>query len=96
MKSTKGGDLHSLHIFDGKLIFKKDMDIFGDELDKMDFSSMADGDENMIEGNGDNDNIIFFCEDGEIDVRLSAKALPVIEKLKSIIRRSRNRNTAVN
>jgi len=76
-----------IHIFNAKktALFKKDAEDFRDAIDAINFEDMADGTEHVIEGSGDNDDLIFTCVSGEIKLNIRRKGLSVIDKLKSII-----------
>ena len=78
-----------IHIFDDTTIFKKDCGIFEDEVSKIDFTAMGDGDQHVIKGSGDNDDLVFMCDNDEIKISLTKKGLTVIEKLKSVLRKNR-------
>ena len=67
------------------LVFKKDIDLFQTELGKIDFQTMADGDESIIYGSGDNDNIVFIKHSGEIHMALRKREFSAVESLKKIL-----------
>ena len=74
-----------LHIFDKKLKFKKDCAMFDVELDKLDFEKLKESQEYLITGSGDNDDLAFKKENGDIKLILKAKEFEIITKLKNII-----------
>jgi hypothetical protein len=67
------------------LVFKKDIDLFQTELGKIDFNSMVDGDEFVIKGSGDNDNIVFIKHAGEINISIRKREFSAVESLKNIL-----------
>jgi hypothetical protein len=76
-----------IHIYspnDG-LLFKKDPDIFEEELRKIDFNSFKEGQEAKISGSGDNDDLVFKLADGKIELHLEKKGMGVIQKMREII-----------
>ncbi len=75
-----------LHIKDGKgLCFKKDPEIFEEELEKIDFSQVSEGQEMVIVGSGDNDDLIMTVKDDEIVLSLRRKEFSIIRKLRDLI-----------
>jgi len=77
-----------IHILDGQgNVFKKDPDIFEDELNKAlaDIRKLEKGKRIVISGSGDNDNLIFESSSGKVSIKLESKKLNIIEKLKNII-----------
>lgn len=80
-----------IHIFDKKGRFKKDADSFEDSLNKLDFEKIQEGDSLVIEGSGDNDNLIFTMKDGNIELSLAKKGFGVIDKLRGLINISRKK-----
>ena len=79
----------NIRIYERNRCFKKDADLFEDSLNKLDFDSMEDGDRLTIEGNGDNDDLVFTKKEGEIQLTLSPKGFGVINKLREIIGKGR-------
>jgi hypothetical protein len=78
-----------IHIFKNKSAatcrFKKDIDSFDTAINKLDFEKLEDGKSLMIEGSGDNDNLIFTKKDDDINISLKAKGFKTIERLKEIL-----------
>lgn len=78
-----------IHIFDDldeTHRFKKDRDIFEDEILNTDFSTLSSVKEIIIKGSGDNDDLIFQLNDNnEIKLSLRKKGFEMIDKLKSIL-----------
>ena len=74
-----------LHIFDDKLRFKKDPDVFEDEVDKINFDNMQHGDEHVIEGSGDNPNLVFVCRGDDIKLQLRKKEFKTITMLRKLL-----------
>lgn len=77
-----------IHILDGQgNIFKKDPDIFEDELNKAltNIQKLEKGKQIVITGSGDNDNLVFQNSNGKISIKLESKKLNIIEKLKNVI-----------
>jgi hypothetical protein len=75
-----------IHITDGKLTFKKDPDIFEEKLEEINFEDMSDGDEKIINGSGDNDNLVMALKEGELEISLRKKEFGIIRKLRGLIR----------
>ncbi len=74
-----------VHITDGKLLFKKDCDLFEDAINELDLNSLKEDDVKKIPGSGDNDTLIFTCKDGDIVISLERPEFSMMAKLKSII-----------
>lgn len=84
-----------IHIFDDQnLRFKKALDAFEDELNQIKFEDMIEGDETIMKGSGDNDNLVFVCNGDEIDIILSKRGFDIIEKLRSIIASGKSKAVA--
>ncbi len=81
-----------IHVFDDKndLRFKKDPDVFEDEVDKIDFDKMKDGDEQVIEGSGDNPNLVFRCRGDDIKLMLRKKEFKTITLLRRLLCKAKN------
>lgn len=77
-----------VHIFNSKrtMIFKKDASIFEDMLQAMKFSEMVEGDVLVMKGSGDNDDLVFTFENGELSVSLKRRGFSVLEKLQDILK----------
>lgn len=84
-----------IHIFDKKLTFKKNIEPFEDEIEQLDFDSLTEGQNLVMKGSGDNDNLVFTLKDGELEVSLSKRGFAVIDKLKDVLSKGRNRKEAV-
>ena len=67
------------------LVFKKNIDLFQTELEKIDFNTMVDVDESVINGSGDYDNIIFIKHAGEINISIRKREFSAVESLKKIL-----------
>ena len=80
-----------IHIFDKKFIFKKDCVAFEDAIDELNLSTLKDGEEVMIQGSGDNDNLVFKHVDGDIEISLREKSFNMISKLKRILNRGKKK-----
>ena len=76
-----------IHIFDSSNIFKKDCLEFDTEFEKNDFKNLSEGQTVLINGSGDNANLLFTKKNGNIEISLKPKEFSVIEKLKKIIKR---------
>lgn len=75
-----------LHIKDNKgLVFKKDPEIFEEELEKIDFGKVSEGQELVIVGSGDNDDLILTVKDDEIQLSLRKKEFSIVRKLRDLI-----------
>ena len=79
-----------VHITDGQLTFKKDPDLFEDEIDKIDFDKMKDGDEKIVEGSGDNPNLVFRCRGDDIKLMLRKKEFKTITMLRKLLSKAKN------
>lgn len=77
----------TIHIFDDKknTLFKKDCELFEETIDKLNLNSLSEGDVRKIPGSGDNDTLIFTCENGDIKISLEKPEYGVITKLKKIL-----------
>ena len=75
-----------VHIFDkGGLRFKKDIYIFEDEIKKVNFVKLSDGEQQIIDGSGDNDHLVFTKENGDIKISLKRREFEVLGLLKAIL-----------
>ena len=75
-----------IHIFDKDgLRFKKDIYIFEDEIKKVNFEKLCDGEQNVINGSGDNDHLVFTKENGDIKISLKRREFEALGLLKSIL-----------
>jgi hypothetical protein len=82
-------ELATLHIYDDKLLFKKDLKIFEDELTNLDFNTLKENETFIIKGSGDNDSLIFCKKEGDIVLSLKKREFKIIEQLKNILNRSK-------
>lgn len=95
------GDLHYeiyergvIHVFNDNrpgpdtLRFKKDLYIFEDEVKRVEFDKMGDG-EYLIKGSGDNDHLVFSKENGEIKISLKKREFEIMATLKNILNRGK-------
>jgi len=71
------------------ILFKKDPELFQEELDKIDFAELAVGESVKIEGSGDNDHLIFKLVDGNLVPSLEKRKFGVISKIESFIKRAK-------
>jgi hypothetical protein len=75
-----------IHIFlQDCLRFKKDINIFEEEIKKFNFEKMTDGEEMVIQGSGNNDHLVFTKENGDIKIALKRREFEAIGLLKSIL-----------
>lgn len=80
-----------IHIFNDNrpgpdtLRFKKDIYIFEDEIKKIDFEKLSDGEQSIINGSGDNDHLVFTKENGDIKISLKRREFEALGLLKSIL-----------
>lgn len=74
-----------IHIYKDNLLFKKNMDVFQDEIDEIDFDKLKEGKSHILHGSGDNDYMVFTRKDGDIEVSLKKRTYDIIEKLKNIL-----------
>jgi len=75
----------NIHITDGKLTFKKDADTFEDTIEELELNNMTDGERKVIEGAGDNPNLVFTCDGDNITMKLENKGYPLVEKLMNVL-----------
>lgn len=78
-----------IHIFNDKCRFKKDINLFEDEINKIDFDNMSD--DIVISGSGENDHLIFSKTDGELTIGLKKRDFEIIGKLKDILSRGKKK-----
>lgn len=69
--------------------FKKDIDQFEVCLESFNFENLTEDAEFVIEGSGDNEDLIFKKKDGDIVLSLRKKSFSVIDKLKRIINKAK-------
>lgn len=74
-----------IHIFDSKHVFKKGCGDFESSIEALNLEDMREGSRQVIPGSGDNDNLVFVCENGDITLKLEKRTFSTIEKLKGII-----------
>lgn len=80
----------TIHIFDNKLMFKKDCSLFEDIIDKINFEKITEKEPVSVSGSGDNDDIQFYLDEGEIKIKLIGKPVAIVEKLKGILKIGKN------
>lgn len=92
IESGRVGDLNyevfrrgNIHIYDKKLRFKKDAELFEEEFRKLNFDAMKDDEKHVLKGCGDNDDLVFTKTDGEIKMFLKKRSFETISKLFDII-----------
>ena len=80
-----------LHITnsDESRMFKKDPKCFEEELSDIDFQKMNVGDSVVIEGSGDNDDLVFTRVVDNIKLALRRREFGVIKKFREILRRAK-------
>lgn len=83
-KVFKRGVVHIIDETKG-LIFKKDPDMFEDEVKKLNLNTLTEGDIATIKASGDNDDLVFECKNGDIEIRLERKAYSMVDRLKKIL-----------
>lgn len=90
-----GGSLHwevfacgTIHIDDGPLSFRKDCDLFEEALNNVP-DDLSEGDEYVIEGSGDNDDLVIVCMQGKYRLSVRKRGLGIISKLHEIINKAR-------
>lgn len=82
-RSYKRGVVH-FYNSDG-LVFKKDADLFENEMEKINPDSIAEGESKEIQGSGDNCDLIFKLEGGDIRLSLRSKQTPTMKKLRNLL-----------
>ena len=78
-----------IHIFDKDLRFKKDIYIFEDEIKKIKFEKMGDGEIHAIQGSGDNDHLVFTKQNGDVQITLKSRDFEAVTLLKSILNKGK-------
>jgi hypothetical protein len=79
----------TIHIYDGKLRFKKDCDLFEDALLKVPVD-LKSGDRHVIKASGDNDDLVITNKDGEYSLSLTRRGIAVVEKLKELVGKAKS------
>jgi hypothetical protein len=81
-----------IHIFDKDktMIFKKDPDIFEKAIEALNLHTFNADETKTIKGSGDNDDLVFQCINGDIEIRLEKKTFGMIDKLKKVIGTAKN------
>ena len=76
-----------IHIFNEKetLLFKKDCELFEDEIDKLKLNSLREDESTQIPGSGDNDTLTFTCNKGDIEITLEKPEYGLVKKLKKLL-----------
>lgn len=85
-------DVHkygTIHIHDKGLTFKKDCDLFEEELDKVPVD-LKPGDRHVIKASGDNDDLIIENVDGEYRLSLTKRGCAVVEKLRQLVNKAKS------
>lgn len=90
-----GGSLHwevfacgTIHIDDGGLSFRKDCDLFEEALDQVP-DDLSENEEYVIEGSGDNDDLVFTCMQGKYRLSVRKRGLGIMSKLREVIGKAR-------
>jgi len=78
-----------IHIFNMDLRFKKDIYIFEDEIKKIKFEKMSDGETHIIQGSGDNDHLVFTKQNGDVQITLKSRDFEAVTLLKSILNKGK-------
>ena len=77
-----------IHISDAEgCLFKKDIEIFSEEIEKLNFNKLKIGECYTLPGSGDNDDLIFTMGDTDVEISLKKKGFKTLEKLKSLLKR---------
>jgi len=84
----------NIHILDSKGgIFKKDAEKFEEIIeritDRFNNKNIKEGDGEIVEGCGDNDNLVFTLKKGELEVSLERKSFKIIDRLKEIVKKAK-------
>lgn len=76
-----------IHIFDSdeKFLFKKDCVLFEETMNELNLNSLIEGNCRKITGSGDNDTLVFTCNNGDIIISLEKPEYEMISKLKEIL-----------
>jgi len=82
-----------IHIFDKDHRFKKDIDLFETEFNKLNFDSLSNGNTIDLSGSGDNDDLVFTKKDGDITLSFKKKGFKTIEKLKGILSKAKQKSS---
>ena len=80
-----------IHIFTKSLKFKKDCDLFEDEINDLELEEMEVGDHKMMKGSGDNDHLMFEHGEDGIVIKLEKRGHDLVAKLKSLISMGKNK-----
>ncbi|MBE3085862.1 MAG: hypothetical protein IMZ64_06560 [Bacteroidetes bacterium] len=80
-----------IHIFNKDLQFKKDIYIFEEEIRRIKFDQMSDGEVKEIKGSGDNDHLILTKENGDVKISLKKREFEVLNMLKSILNKGKQK-----
>lgn len=87
----------TIHIKDNNnLIFKKSCDVFEDEINKLQLNNMKEGEIKEIPGSGDNDSLVFHCENGDIKISLKKREYSMVTKLKEILKQGTRKREVEN
>ena len=87
----KRGVIHILDK-DEKRAFRKDVDLFEDEINKAAtaLDTMPPDQEHVVKGSGDNDDLVFKYDDGgDVTLELRRKGLRIIESLRNLVSKAR-------
>lgn len=75
-----------IHLFDKTgLLFKKDADLFEEELEKIKPDSLSEGESAEIPGSGDNCDLILKLENGDVKLSLRKKQTVTMKKLREVL-----------
>jgi hypothetical protein len=80
---------------DNTLVFKKDINIFENEVRGLNFDSMLNTPSSVnpqiIKGSGDNDHLVFSKVNGDIEISLKKREFSSIETLHNIIAKGKKK-----
>lgn len=71
--------------------FKKDINLFETELLKTDFDSLAEGQEVILKGSGDNDHLVFSKVNGDIVITIKKREFAAIELLQKVLSKGKQK-----
>jgi len=78
-----------IHISDDTKTFKKDCDLFEDEIKKLKVDDLLENDTSRISGSGDNCDLVFTCTGDDIELSLEKKGYPTIRKLRDLLKKGK-------
>jgi hypothetical protein len=72
-----------IKIFKDDLVFKKDINRFDQEVSKIPFERLLE--QQIINGSGDNDHLVFSKVDGDIQISLKRRGFKAIDTLQTVL-----------